>query len=232
MRSEFWLRTLLRWYVGLVIRPGATVREIVLREPPLRYGLLTAIVGTLVSFEAVAASVWLLDGREGFHLAMVGEDNGWLVAVVELTGYCGLVVTYAAIWGVSLHWTGKMFGRSEYWETTFSSMMFILLAGFTLLSAGMLVVGIAYPIIDPDRTGTENVAGFATLAIGPMSLLWVAVLATLLLRSTHGIRTLKAATAVAASVISTFVIGIFFAYIPWVLVILGLTALMGVSHFE
>ena len=31
--DEFWLRTLLRWYIGLVIRPVPTIREIVERRP-------------------------------------------------------------------------------------------------------------------------------------------------------------------------------------------------------
>ena len=42
--NEFWLRTLLRWYIGLVIRPSPTIREIVEREP-----LLAALVTLPVS---------------------------------------------------------------------------------------------------------------------------------------------------------------------------------------
>ncbi len=45
VRSEFWLRTLLRWYVGLVIRPGATVREIVERRP-FWAGAIAACIGS------------------------------------------------------------------------------------------------------------------------------------------------------------------------------------------
>ena len=63
--NEFWLRTLLRWYIGLVIRPSPTIREIVERRPPLRFGLVTVIWGILVSLGASSVSVWLLDRPEG-----------------------------------------------------------------------------------------------------------------------------------------------------------------------
>ena len=45
--DEFWLRTLLRWYIGLVIRPVPTIREIVERRPLLA-GLGTVVCVSMI----------------------------------------------------------------------------------------------------------------------------------------------------------------------------------------
>ena len=50
--DEFWLRTLLRWYIGLVIRPSPTIREIVERRAVCWLGLGTlAVVGSAMSVD-------------------------------------------------------------------------------------------------------------------------------------------------------------------------------------
>lgn len=49
--DEFWLRTLIRWYIGLIIRPAPTIREIVERRPVLE-GLGTLVFVTLVNILA------------------------------------------------------------------------------------------------------------------------------------------------------------------------------------
>ena len=50
--DEFWLRTLLRWYIGLVIRPSPTIREIV--ERPGLIGILLA--QSLISADSLKAA--------------------------------------------------------------------------------------------------------------------------------------------------------------------------------
>ena len=57
-QTNSWLRTLLRWYIGLIIRPTPTIREIVERRP------VWAGVGTVCA----AAGFWM--GLEGVTIVL------------------------------------------------------------------------------------------------------------------------------------------------------------------
>ena len=224
--NELWLRTLLRWYIGLIIRPAPTIREIVERRAPLRFGLVTVICGILVSLGASSVSVWLLDRPEGLVFPPGQTSESWVAVVVVLAGICGVVASYAVIWATMLHWIGKIFRNSGDLKATMGSMMLFLAVAFALISAGMIIVGFVYPQIEADIRNVEDVLTYSVLGLATVGLLWVAVLGALLLRQTHEIGKLAAAITVVASLLPTFILG-YLVMALWVVVMLGLLVLAG-----
>ena len=224
--NEFWLRTLLRWYIGLVIRPVPTIREIVERRPPLRFGLVTVIWGILVSLGASSVSVWLLDRPEGLVFPPGQTSESWVAVVVLLAGICGVVASYAVIWATMLHWIGKIFRNSGDLKTTMGSMMLFLAVAFALISAGMIIVGIGYPQIEADIRNVEDVVSYSGLGLATVGLLWVAALGALLLRQTHQVGKLAAAITVVASLLPTFILGYLVMFF-WLAVGVGILLLAG-----
>ena len=224
--NEFPLKTLLRWYIGLIIRPAPTIREIVERRPPLRFGLVTVICGILVSLGASSVSVWLLDRREDLVFPPGQADESWVVVVVSLAGICGVVASYAVIWATMLHWIGKIFRNSGDLKTTMGSMMLFLAVAFALISAGMIIVGIGYPQIEADIRNVEDVVSYSGLGLAAAGLLWVAALGALLLRQTHQVGKLAAAITVVASLLPTFILGYLVMFF-WLAVGVGILLLAG-----
>ena len=116
--DEFWLRTLLRWYIGLIIRPSPTIREIVEREPPIWMGM-----GTLLLFGFVWSflSISLL-----LHLSYSSLENVWGLAYIPLF-LSGVGVLVIAMLATALHVAARLLGGS--------GKLTVTLAGVTLFSA-------------------------------------------------------------------------------------------------
>ena len=219
---ELWLRTLLRWYIGLIIRPTPTIREIVDRRPQLA-GLGMVGAGFLVSILIGYRSYDLMRGEsvlpiDSFSLEALGDYllpetlTDLAAGIFTVVFVFALMISLFTLWAGILHWiTGKFGGRGSL-GVTVSAMMMISTVGYFAYCAGILIVGIigrSSEVQDPLDLVTYT--SFALIGVG---VLWMAVLAGILLRWHYDINSSDASITVTASLISTFILGVvvFFAW--------------------
>ena len=203
--KEFWLRTLLRWYIGLIFRPAPTIREIVERRP-LLVSVGTAVGGTAVSVVAYAAAYQILE-YQSLSIDRLGSGDVY-VSGGEILLFCALIVSALALWSLVLHSISILFGDRAGFSKTLSAMLLISAIGYVVFSSGILAASLTInpgsPRIFKDALHTvTNV----TLALTVAGLLWVSFLATIVAREQYYLGIGKAALAVSLSIISTFVLG-------------------------
>ena len=148
--QEFWLRTLLRWYIGLIIRPAPTIREIVERRP-LWAGLGTALGGSVLCIVAHAAAYQLLEYQS---LSIDQIDSGEVYipgsGIVLLSA---LIVSAYALWSLVLHWIARRFGGQGNYLTVFSAMLVISVVFCAVFSSGILAASLT---IDPGASESSR----------------------------------------------------------------------------
>ena len=203
--NEFWLRMLLRWYIGLVIRPSPTIREIVERRPLLA-GVGTAVVGSAMSVVVYDAAYQLLE----FQSLSIDQVNSGEVQVglVAIPLWCALIVSAFTLWSLVIHWIAERFGNRASFQKTFSAMLVISAILFAVFSSGILAASL---IIDPGsprifKDALHTVTN-VTLALTVVGLLWICSLSATMVKEQYDLHIGKAALAVALSIIPTFVLG-------------------------
>ena len=216
--NEFWLRTLLLWYIGLVIRPAPTIREIVERRPVLA-GVGTAVVGSAMSAVVYVAAYQLLE----YQSLSIDQLNSGEVHVgrVEIPLLCALIVSAFALWSLVLHWIAERFGSRAGFLKTFSAMLVISAICFAVFSSGILAASLT---IDPGSSSifqdALHTVTNVTLALTVAGLLWVSSLTAIIVKEQYHLRIGKATLTVALSILPTFVLGY------GILVVLILVALL------
>ena len=175
--NEFWLRTLLRWYIGLVIRPSPTIREIVERRTPLWYGPLILTVGTSVAAIITSMSLGLLDDRTVFISLTDSPGANLLSEIITTLIFCGMVVSCITVWGAVLHWIGKISRGSAKFMATVGAVMPIPIVTLALYAVGIGVVGILLAWNRSDIR-TDELALYSFGGFGLVGLLWAAELVT------------------------------------------------------
>ena len=203
--NEFWLRTLLRWYIGLVIRPSPTIREIVERRP-VWAGVGTAVVGSAMSVVVYVVAYQLLEYQS---LSIDQLNSGEVqVGLVEIPLWCAFIVSAFALWTLVLHWIAERFGSRAGFLKTFSAMLVISAICFAVFSSGILTASLT---IDPGSTrifkDALHTITNVTIALTVVVLLWICSLFAMMVKEQYDIRIGKAALAVALSIIPTFVLG-------------------------
>ena len=203
--DEFWLRTLLRWYIGLVIRPSPTIREIVERRPLLA-GVGTAVVGSAMSVVVYVVAYQLLEYQS---LSIDQLNSGEVqVGLVVIPVWCALIVSAFSLWSLVIHWIAERFGNRASFQKTFSAMLVISAILFAVFSSGILAASLT---INPGSSSifqdALHTVTNVTIALTVVGLLWICSLFAMMVKEQYDIRIGKAALAVALSIIPTFVLG-------------------------
>ncbi len=203
--SEFWLRTVLRWYVGLVIRPGATVREILERRPLLA-GVGTASVGIAVCGAAFFVAYHLLEyGSLSIDQFKSGEVDA-IGAVNPLN--CCIAISVIGAWSLNLHWIAERFGRRAGFLRTFSALSVISAIGYAVFSGGILAASL---FISPGGPSifydAFHAATNVALGLVLTGLLLIGSLAVIMVKENYGLHPAKAALTVALSLLPTVILG-------------------------
>ncbi len=228
--DEFFLKTLLRWYIGLIIRPAPTIREIVERRPAYWLGLITLMGGTVVAALSTSMSLGFYDNREGPFSLADEPGAGWLVEIITILMFCGMLMSSITIWGAMLHWIGKICRGEAEFMVTVGIVMQIPIVALTLYAVGISITAVLFAWNQSDIP-TEDLALYAFSGFSLVGLLWAATLVLYAIKLTHKISTPAAALTVAGSIVPSIALS-WLALIPWILLWLGLTAMAGVSHFE
>ena len=126
--NEFWLRTLLRWYIGLIIRPALTIREIVEREPLLA-GLLTT---------CVTATLWvgLLSSHRLLYLPISDFVRG-----VSILGpiAAGVIVIFSIAMAIAVHIAAQMARSPGDLDGTLASTLMANVVGLFTAGIGFIL---------------------------------------------------------------------------------------------
>ncbi len=135
--NEFWLRTLLRWYIGLTIRPAPTIMEIVEREKFLG-GLLTA---------CAAAALWmgLLASYRLLYLPASDFVGGVFVLGPILAG---IFVVFSIAIAIALHMAAQLMRCPGTMDGTVASMLMANSVGVFTALAGLtyfLLTSLVFP---------------------------------------------------------------------------------------
>ena len=184
--NEFWLRTLLRWYIGLVIRPSPTIREIVGRRAiwagPVTL-LVVLIVNIIFSIPFVASSIG--EGSVSFDeaLAIRSVILGDFVVITVL-------VTLSLVLSLLTHAFARLLGGTGIFVGMWSGLMFLnilVLFNFVFSTAFTLVNSYA-------QWSPQGVQGLSLplAALRLLVFLWMFVLAFILVRENYQLTTGRA----------------------------------------
>ena len=225
--NEFWLRTLLRWYIGLIIRPSPTIREIVERRPLLA-GLLTVYVGVLCSLISYAVASLVLAGELRFSRGSEPIDE-LLLNLFFMALFCAIVTSCFTGWAVVLHFLARRAGYTIGFRAAVSAFTMISMVGWFVFSTGILATAVAISTAIGVETASEvaNTAGAIFAASG---LMLIVVLYVLLMRQNHDIDSGDAAITVAVSIIPAIVFG-FLLVLAWGLTVILIGNLIGPERF-
>ena len=208
--DEFWLRTLLRWYIGLVNRPVPTIREIVERRP------LLAGVFTFSWSVFLWSTLWLgLAEFDSFVYLVRNLDQSLALLLFFGVPIASLFVVVIV---VLLHVAAGLMGGWGTLTTTFIGLAMNLSVGLIPAMAGMFVLA-QFTVSDQPRNDPLGGRVFFTLIA--LSVMWVATLSTLLVRRNYGLSSRRSVAVVAGVTL----IGLPVSLILSVLIILGVILL-------
>ncbi len=189
--DEFFLKTLLRWYIGLIIRPASTIREIV-DARPLGLGLLTLVVtNAVVSMLNVTAlvdgvSVGIVVGA-GIFFAMFAIPTHALPALVShsiakmLDGNGTYVGYLSAVSMATIILLAASVVSEIPWIILSNSETATILTSVIVALAGLIWFAVPWIVVLRENYGftTGNAIGAALIAFLPsamvflmLSLLW------------------------------------------------------------
>ena len=182
--NEFWLRTLLRWYIGLVIRPSPTIREIVERRP-VWWGL-----GTLIS-------ILLFDGAITFLAAPfiargAIPDTQQILASVTATG---VLLFSFVVFSALVHFVTRLLGGSGSFTGIVTAISFVSI--LQLFDSVYLVAAARLWALQDSTDGPTDVPTLAlNVTIQVLVLAWTLAIVALAVRENYGLSTRSAAVSV------------------------------------
>ncbi len=227
--SEFWLRTLLRWYVGLVIRPGATVREIVERRPSFWLGLGSLWFGILASYIGTVAGILLASGGpDGVPLDDSEAVTALIVGPLAIAGYFAAAPVLLGLWVLVMHALGLQLGGRGIYSTSLVSMMLVCTVAFSAF--GLMIVGFGLVYFNTSGFDVINAMLMTVLIAVVGGLVWGHVAATVLVRENYDLDTRMAIITVTVCIIPTFIFGLA-AFVGWIwtlFAVVPMLAAMGV----
>ncbi len=207
--------TLLNWYVGLILRPIETIREIV-AERPVGLGLVTL----LIVFIANGIIRFGLGIDPGTFEQFSDEEIsiGPVAAIIGAILFVGFAAFATGISSLIVHLISKLFGGVGAYTG--------MLSGLLLLSA-LSLIPVVPGLIDVLIRGEGDSSVFAVIAgaVSIVVLIWYAILGILLIRENYQLSTLLAVlSGIASFLVSIFVtvIVIFMVIIIWVALIIAL----------
>ena len=211
--DEFWLRTLLRWYIGLVIRPVPTIREIVERRP------LLAGLGTVVCVSMIleGLSVVLYSNRDfsGYSeiLAIIG---------IRTLVYFLLACLLAALFALIGHLINSVIGSSSSFTGSFSAVAMLNVLRFVwLIPIAAEQAGLGIQFDDPSLPLDPFPAWFAPWGINWLTLLpivvWGIILAAIVFRENYALSNIQAFVSTFASLVAVVAIWVLLLFIVVIL---------------
>ena len=177
--NEFWLRTLLRWYIGLIIRPSPTIREIVERRP------VWAGVVTVWSQTPFWAVIWLAFGEyASFSRAISGPMDVLESAFFALIGLAIPAVPILLVLALFLHAGSRVMGGWGDWRRTFAGLMMILVVGFVPAALGIAAL---FPLEVANLEPFDPRGNWVVTALVLIGIIWATGLTILMVRHTYGL---------------------------------------------
>ena len=172
--NEFWLRTLLRWYIGLIIRPTPTIREIVERRP-----VWAGVVGLPASaiFWVGHLMAYDLSDRSISYLVLLVSASGILLA--------GILVILTLVMAASVHFTAKLAKFNGDFGGTYVGLA--LVAG--ALSWTAAAIGFTFFLVDNFVIYWKMIATDQTVSlwIALLAVVWIVALMTVVVRENYRI---------------------------------------------
>ena len=195
--NEFWLRTLLRWYIGLVIRPVPTIREIVERRA-VRVGAYALGFYVLLSTTVIAISPLIYDERsESVSDGMLSDASTMAVLPLFAVAW-NVVIVLIPVWAFLLHGLSRLVGGKGSFRSTLGALLIITTACYVLYSIALaLLVSVTSLVMQ----STNLPSGGEALVL--LGVLWANMLAYLLVRQNYRMGYLRTGPIVIGGVIVT-----------------------------
>ncbi len=211
---------LMNWYLGLVIRPIVTIREIV-DAKPIGLGLLTLLVVAIANgLISIALGLDPAD-FEGLTEEKVDLGAGFVITTTILSAI--LIFVVYAVLSLLIHVVAKLFGgQGEYTN---------VVAGLGMLAI-LSLIPIAPALLDAIVAAEGETSPFGVIAtlVGLGVGIWSIVLGIILIRENYRLSTgVAVLTGLVSTVAAVFIGGILFILMLIVLVLVVLGAAIAVS---
>ena len=211
---------LLNWYIGLIVRPVGTLREIV-DARPLGLGLLTllvvAILNGLVSFAFGLETDTFTDFTD--------EDIniGPAVIILGTILFVAFVAVQLGFFSLIVHIISKLFGGSGAYTG--------MLAGLMMLSI-LSLIPVVPALLDALATGIGEASEGDTSPFEVIGLIvslvvaaWIIILGIILIRENYRLSTGIAVLSGIASFFAAFVVGIILLFLLFIVLVAVVLAL-------
>ena len=190
------------WYIGLVLRPVATVRAIIAARP-VRAGFLTAAV---VLFATAALSFAGFDTESLDDIFEEGAPDFSILAIilfaVPITLFAGVGYVLST---TILHLFSRLFGGNGSWSATLSGLTLFSALGVLPIVPLALASIISFSDGDSPSTAPSSIASLIQLIVT----IWTIALIVILARENYRISTGSAVLSVLVSGLAAiFVVGI------------------------
>ena len=203
---------LLNWYIGLILRPIETIREIVM-DRPVGLGLVTLLI------------VFIANGIISFGLG-VDPDTfetftdeeisiGPAVAIIGAILFVGFAAFTIGISSLIVHLISKLFGGDGAYIGMLAGLMLLSILSLIPVVPGLLDVLVRG---EDDSSVFASIAGVVSLAVA----IWTVILGILLIRENYQLSTLLAVM----SGIASFLVSIFVSVLVLLMVIFIWVALI------
>ena len=191
--DEFWLRTLLRWYIGLVIRPSPTIREIVERRP------VWAGLGAVWLQTPFWAVIWLAFGEyASFSQAFSQPMDILMTSFFALVLLAIPAVPIVLVLALFFHAGSRLMGGLGDWRRTFFALMMSMFVGFVPATIGIAAL---FPLEAANLERSDPAGNWVVTSLILMGTIWVAGLAILVVRHSYGFRIGRSAAVTLGSAI-------------------------------
>ena len=178
--DEFWLRTLLRWYIGLVIRPSPTIREIVERRP------VWAGLVTLAWNLAIWSTLWLELVEDPVTIRSSSQVFRYFIPTAFSVVPVGILFT--PILAVIAHTLARLIGGRGRLKAIYSGLTMSSAAGAVVAIPGVITV-IRLSLSEGPFMGDPALRTFVGMML--FAAVWVVALNVLLVRTTYGLSAIR-----------------------------------------
>ena len=178
--DEFWLRTLLRWYIGLIVRPVSTLREIVAARP-VALGLLTLLIVAVLNGVISIGLQLNQDVSSGIGTSGLASIVVWaILTAILLTIYLGFSSLIAHVVSTLLG------GNGAYTGMLTGLMMLSILSLISSIPALLdaLATSIGEAAVG-DRSPFGLIAALGRIAVA----IWMVILAVIIIRENYRLST-------------------------------------------
>ncbi len=169
--NEFWLRTLFRWYIGLIIHPTPTIREIVEREQFL--------VGLLTTCAAAVLWIGLLVSYRLLYLPISDFVQGVFVLGPISAGI--LVILTIAI-AVAIHVMAQLLRSAGTLDGTLATLLMANVVGLFTAMVGLLLFLVDSFVVSGQNLLSLNSA-YEWLILGTLA--WLILMLIIVIRENY-----------------------------------------------